>query len=72
MGHAGLLAIKRQRLAVLLKLAARGFKVSERGLRFYEMKLRQGAGCVVNIDQQRAGQSTLPRHSLGKHPHLPS
>lgn len=42
-----------------LQIAARGVKIGERGLRFYEVKLHQAAGRVINVDQQRAGRTAL-------------
>ncbi|VGP55800.1 hypothetical protein SB02110_04989 [Klebsiella quasipneumoniae subsp. quasipneumoniae] len=57
--HAGLVAVKGQRLAVLFQVAARGFKVGERGLGADEMKLHQAAGRVIHVNQQRAGRTAF-------------
>lgn len=57
--HAGLAAVKRQRLAVLFQVAARGFKVGERGLGADEMELHQAAGRVIHVNQQRTGRTAF-------------
>jgi len=57
--HAGLVAVKRQRLAVLLQISARGFIIVERGLGADEMKLHQAVGCIIHTNQQRAGRAAF-------------
>ena len=52
--NAGLVAVKCQWLAVLFKIAARGFKVGERGLGADEVKLHQ-----AHVNQQHAGQASF-------------
>ena len=49
---AGLIAVKRQRLAVLLQIAGRGFKIGKRGLGTDKMKLHHAAGRVIHVNQQ--------------------
>ena len=57
--HAGLVAVKHQRLAVLLQISARGFIIVERGLGADEMKLHQAVGCIIHTNQQRAGRAAF-------------
>lgn len=62
--HAGFVAVECQRFTVLLQIAAGGVKIGERGLRFYEVELHQAAGCVVNINQQRAGGAAILKPAM--------
>lgn len=53
--HAGLVVVKRQRLAVKLGIDARGLKIGESRLVADEMKLHQAASRIIHVNQQRAG-----------------
>lgn len=55
----GLVAVERQRLTVTLQIAPGGFKIGESGLRTDEQKLHQPAGRIINVNEQRAGRTTI-------------
>lgn len=54
-----LVAVECQRLTVTLQVAPGGLKIGESGLRTDEQKLHQPAGRIINVNEQRAGRTTI-------------
>lgn len=54
-----LIAIERDRTAMLQEVALQGFEITERVLGCRKPQLHQGAGRVIDEDEQGAGRRTI-------------